>query len=163
MKPKCFLFLLFAFISASNSFAQKQIIVAQDGTGQYKTVQSAFDAIPKNNKKPITIFIKNGIYKEKLYLDSTKRFVTVVGEDKFNTILTYDDHTGKKLPSGEVINTQTSQSFLEGANDFTARDITFQNDAGFSAGQAVAIRILGDRAKFFNCRFVGNQDILFPS
>ena len=163
MKLKRFTFLFPAIFIAFTTFSQKQIIVAQDGSGQYKTVQAAFDAIAKNNKKPITVFIKNGIYKEKLFLDSTKRFITVVGEDKFNTILTYDDHTGKKLPSGEVINTQTSQSFLEAANDFTARNITFQNDAGFNAGQAVAIRILGDKAKFFNCRFLGYQDVLFPS
>lgn len=139
------------------------ITVAQDGSGDYKTVQKAFDAIPSNNHKPFLIFIKDGIYKEKLVLDSTKSFVTLLGEDQFSTILTYDDHTGKRSPQGDTISTYTSQSFLEAACNFTAKNITFQNDAGFSAGQAVAIQITGDKARFFNCRFVGNQDVLFPS
>jgi pectinesterase len=146
-----------------NVFAQKKIIVAKDGSGNYKTVQQALDAITLNNKKPITIFIKNGIYKEKLHLDSTKNFVTVIGEDKFKTILTYDDHTGKVSPKGDTINTRTSASFVVKANNFAAENITFQNDAGFNAGQAVGLESDGDKASFYNCRIVGNQDILFTN
>ena len=146
-----------------NVFAQKKIIVAKDGNGNYKTVQQALDAITLNNKKPITIFIKNGIYKEKLHLDSTKNFITLIGEDKFNTILTYDDHTGKVSPKGDTINTRTSASFVVKANNFAAENITFQNDAGFSAGQAVGLESDGDKASFYNCRIVGNQDILFTN
>ena len=160
MKCKLVIILL---VVCCHSFAQKTITVAQDGTGNYKTVQQAFDVIPLNNKKPVTIFIKSGVYKEKLHLDSSKEFVTVVGEDKFTTILTYDDHSGKLSPRGDTINTYTSESFFEAANNFFAKNISFQNDAGFTAGQAVAIRITGDKAKFINCRFIGNQDVLFAS
>lgn len=145
------------------SFSQKKIVVAQDGSGDYKTVQAAFDAVPINNKTPITIFVKYGIYKEKLHLDSSKSLVTLIGEDKFNTVLTYDDHTGKVSSSGNIINTRTCWSFLIKANDFTAKNITFQNDAGFSAGQAVAVEADGDKNAFFNCRFLGNQDVLFTN
>jgi len=144
-------------------FPQRKMIVAVDGTGDFKTVQQAFNAVPTNNKKPVIIFIRKGVYKEKLNLDSTKRFVTMIGEDKFNTILTYDDHTGKISPKGDTINTYSSASFFMRANDFTASNITFENTAGFTAGQAVAIHIFGDRSSFFNCRFVGNQDVLFAS
>ena len=137
--------------------------VAQDGTGDYKTIQQAFDAVPYRNKKPVTINIKNGIYKEKLLLDSTKDFVTLTGADKFNTILTYNDHTGKLSPKGDTINTRTSWSFKILADNFSASNITFQNDAGFSAGQAVAVESDGDRTRFTNCRFIGNQDVLFTN
>ena len=150
-------------VLALQGFSQKKIIVAQDGTGNYSSVQSAFNAVPYNNRKPITIFIKKGIYKEKLHLDSSKKFVTLIGEDKFNTVLTYDDHTGKITPSGDTINTRTSWSFLISADDFTAKNISFQNDAGFTAGQAVAVESDGDKASFFNCRFVGFQDVLFTN
>ncbi|MEI9945750.1 MAG: pectinesterase family protein [Chitinophagaceae bacterium] len=143
--------------------AQQKIIVSQDGSGNYKTVQAALNAIPLNNKQPIIIYIKNGIYKEKLHLDSSKNFVALTGEDKFNTILTYDDHTGKLSPKGDTINTRTSWSFLIKANNFTAGNITFQNDAGFTAGQAVAVESDGDKAIFKNCRFIGNQDVLFTN
>ena len=145
------------------SFSQKKIVVAQDGSGNFKTVQEAFNAIPVNNKKPIIIFVRNAVYKEKLHLDSSKTFVTLIGEDKFNTILTYDDHTGKVSSNGDTINTRTSRSFLIKANDFTAKNISFQNDAGFTAGQAVAVESDGDKATFFNCRFIGNQDVLFTN
>jgi pectinesterase len=141
----------------------KKIVIAQDGSGNYKTVQEAVNAIPLNNKKPIIIFIKSGIYKEKLYLDSTKNFVTLIGEDKFKTILTYDDHTGKISPGGDTINTRTSASFFMKADNFTAENVTFQNDAGFDAGQAVGLESDGDKASYYNCRMVGNQDILFTN
>ncbi|HYO20874.1 MAG TPA: pectinesterase family protein, partial [Flavisolibacter sp.] len=146
----------------TNKLVASTIIVAQDGSGQYKTVQEAFNAVPANNQKPIVVYVRSGVYREKLFLDSTKSFVTLIGEDKFRTILSYNDHTGKLSPKGDTINTYTSHSFLAAARDFTARNISFENTAGFTAGQAVAIQILGDRAKFINCRFIGNQDVLFP-
>jgi pectinesterase len=160
MKKVLLLVLVFA---SAISTAQIKKTVAQDGSGEYKTVQAALDAIPLNNKKPVIIFIKNGIYKEKLLLESSKNFVTLIGEDKFNTIFTYNDHTGKLSPKGDTINTRTSWSFKILADNFTARNITFQNDAGFTAGQAVAMESDGDRAIFNNCRFIGNQDVLFTN
>jgi pectinesterase len=155
---------LFIFIASSLALnAQRKVVVAKDGSGNFRTVQEAFNAIPANNKKPVTVYVKNGTYKEKLHLDSGKAFVTLIGEDNFNTVLTYDDHTGKVSPKGDTINTRTSSSFLIKANDFTAKNITFENNAGFTAGQAVAVESDGDRAVFDNCRFLGFQDVLFTN
>ena len=145
------------------SLTSKVVTVAQDGSGNYKTVQEALNAVPASNKDKFIIYVRNGVYKEKILLDSTKKFVTLIGEDKFNTILTYNDHTGKISPSGDTINTRTSWSFKILADDFTAKNITFQNDAGFTAGQAVAVESDGDKAFFLNCRFIGNQDVLFTN
>jgi pectinesterase len=153
------IFLLMTF----TGWCQKKIIVSQDGKGNYKTVQAAFDGVPLKNKIPVIIFIRNGIYKEKLHLDSSKNFVTLAGEDKFKTILTYDDHTGKLSAKGDTVNTRSSWSFLINADDFSAHDICFRNDAGFTAGQAVAVESDGDRTIFKNCRFIGNQDVLFTN
>ncbi|MBL0182659.1 MAG: pectin esterase [Chitinophagaceae bacterium] len=161
MKKISFLLLLIFCVLAA--CCQKQITVVQDGSGDYRTVQEAFNAVPYNNKKPVTIIVGEGIYKEKLLLDSTKNFVTLIGANKFTTILTYDDHTGKISPIGDSINTRTSWSFKILADNFTASNITFQNDAGFSAGQAVAVESDGDKAMFNNCRFIGNQDVLFTN
>lgn len=134
--------------------------VAKDGSGDYTTVQAALNAIPFDNIQPDTIYVKNGIYKEKIHLDLSKNFVTLIGEDRFKTILTYDDHTGKVSPSGEMIHTGNSYSFLINGNNFLAKNLTFRNDAGLHAGQAVAVDIKGDKAAFINCRFIGNQDVL---
>ena len=160
MKKALLLTLFVLFVSFS--FGQtRRLTVASDGSGNYKTVKEAIDAIPVNNQTRIVIFIKHGIYKEKLHLDSGKNLVELRGESRFNTILTYDDHPGKVSASGNNINTRSSYSFLINANNFLARDITFRNDAGFSAGQAVAVEAGGDKAVFIDCRFIGNQDILF--
>jgi len=158
------IFVFFIVVSGVlNSPAQTKIIVAQDGSKKYSTVQEAFNSIAIYNTKPVTIYIKDGVYKEKLHLDSGKNFVAIIGEDKFKTILTYDDHTGKVTRNGDTINTKTSSSFLIKADYFTAKNITIQNDAGFNAGQAVALESDGDKAQFYNCRFVGFQDVLFTN
>jgi pectin methylesterase-like acyl-CoA thioesterase/dienelactone hydrolase len=154
-------FLKKVFTKTKESPFPVPIIVSQDGTGDYKTIQEAFNAVPANSRKQTVIHIKKGIYKEKLFLDSTKRNVQLISDDKFNTIITYDDHTGKLAPDGDTINTRTSWTFLIKADNFMAYNITFQNDAGFTAGQAVAVESDGDRARFLDCRFVGNQDVLF--
>lgn len=159
---KKILILLLLGISFSG-FSQTNYTVSQSGSGNFKTVQEALNAVPIHNTKPVTIYIKDGVYHEKLHLDSTKNKVTLIGEDQFKTILTFDDHPGKTTPEGKPVNTQNSYSFLVSADDFHAENITFQNDAGFTAGQAVALEIQGDRAVLKNCRVVGNQDILFLS
>lgn len=143
-------------------YAQR-VVVAQDGSGKYTTVQAALNAIPENNSKPIEIYIKNGIYKEVLTLPSGKDHVTLTGENKDQTILTYNNHTGSISPKGDTINTYTSATFFLQASDFKAVNLTFENSAGFTAGQAVAVFAFGDRLAFDNCRFLGFQDVLFCS
>jgi pectinesterase len=137
------------------------IWVANDGSGDFTKLQDALNAIPKNNKIPVTIYIRKGVYKEKLVLDSSKQFITLKGEDKFQTILTYDDHSNKLAPNGDTINTFTSYSFKQLADNFKAMDLTFENTAGNSAGQAVAMHVMGDKVQFINCRFLGHQDVLY--
>ena len=143
-------------------YSSTLITVAKDGSGNFSTVHEAINSIHEEPGETV-IFIRNGVYKEKILLDSTRKKVTIIGEDKFKTILTFDDHTGKLSPAGDTINTRTSWSFKILANDFTAKNITFQNDAGFTAGQAVAVESDGDKASFFDCRFIGNQDVLFTN
>ena len=135
-------------------------VVAQDGSGQFKTVQEAINAVPDFRKKETVIFIKNGTYKEKLVLPTSKTLVTFLGEDVKKTILTFDDFAQKKNRFGEEIGTTGSSSFFIFASDFTAENITFENAAG-PVGQGVAVRIEGDRVYFKNCRFLGNQDTLY--
>ncbi|MDE3182074.1 MAG: pectin esterase [Bacteroidota bacterium] len=149
------------FVSCQSQ--SKIIVVAHDGSGNFLTVQAAFNSIPKHNKRAVTVFIKDGIYKEKLHLDSTKDFVTIMGEDEFKTILTNDDHTGKVKREGDTVNTRNSYSFVVYGNNFTAKNITIQNNAGFTAGQAVALESDGDKEQYFNCRLLGFQDILFTN
>ncbi|MDX5417817.1 MAG: pectinesterase family protein [Hymenobacteraceae bacterium] len=158
------LYLLLISFCLSFAVAKGQghdFVVAQDGSGDFKTVQEAINAVPDFRKNTTTIFIKNGVYKEKLVLPTSKTMVKLVGEDVQHTILTYDDFASKKNRFGEEMGTTGSTSFFIFGDDFSADNITFENSAG-PVGQAVAVRIDGDRVMFTNCRFLGNQDTLYP-
>lgn len=144
----------------STASAKNKIVVAQDGSGDYRTVQAAINAVPDHSDKTITIFIKNGTYKEKLTLPEAKTHVTMIGESREKTILTYDDFASKPDSAGKNIGTSGSASFFIYGNDFTAVNITFQNSAG-PVGQAVAVRVTGTRVYFQNCAFLGSQDTLY--
>lgn len=136
-------------------------VVAGDGSGDFTTVQAAIDAIPHLRNQRTVVFIKKGIYKEKLMLPPTKTNVTFIGEEVAETILTFDDYASKKNAFGEEIGTSGSSSFFIYGDGFEAKNITFENSSG-PVGQAVAVRIDGDRVKFENCRFLGFQDTLYP-
>lgn len=136
-------------------------IVAQDGSGDFRTLQDAFNAVPDFRKKQTRILLRKGVYKEKLTLATSKTNVRLMGEDLTRTVVTYDDYASKKNRFGEEMGTTGSSSFFVFADDFHAENITFENSAG-PVGQAVAVRIAGDRVMFQHCRFLGHQDTLYP-
>lgn len=148
------------FLVTVKTFAQYDFVVAADGSGDFTTVQAAFNAVPDFRQNVTTILVKKGVYKEKLTLATSKTKVRLVGEEVSATILTYDDFAAKKNSFGEAIGTTGSSSFFIFADDFVAENITFENSAG-PVGQAVAVRISGDRVQFINCRFLGFQDTLY--
>jgi PelA/Pel-15E family pectate lyase len=130
------------------------IVVAADGSGDFRTVQQAVDNVSDNNTRRVVIHIKPGIYREQIRVGPTKRFVTFRGEDPRTTILTY------RLSALEAGNTRLAFSTFVNANDFHAENVTFENSFG-TGSQAVALFVDGDRAEFRNCRFLGWQDTLF--
>jgi PelA/Pel-15E family pectate lyase len=132
--------------------AKGQIVVAADGSGDFKTVQQAVDHVPENNNLPVVIHIKRGIYREQVRV--TKRYLTFRGEDPTNTVLTY------RLSALQAGTTRLAFSTLINANDFHAENLTFENSFG-TGSQAVALFVDADRASFKNCRFLGWQDTLF--
>ncbi|MDP9959327.1 pectinesterase family protein [Chryseobacterium lathyri] len=138
----------------------KIIIVSKDGKGNFTTVQQAIDAIENNSETRTKILIKAGIYKEKIIIPDTKGPICIEGENPENTIITYDDYASKKNSEGKDIGTTGSSTVFIYSNDFTAKNISFENSSG-RVGQAVAVLTSGDRITFENCRFLGNQDTLY--
>ena len=139
---------------------QTDITVALDGSGQFKSVQDAIMSVPAGSPtNHVVIHIKPGTYKELIYIQHEKRFFHLVGEDAAKTILTYDLNANIVGPNGKPIGTFRTPSTLIDADDFTAENITFENSAG-PVGQALAIRVDGDRATFRRCRFLGWQDTI---
>jgi len=155
------LFFLVAFSFTTKATAIKpDFTVAADGSGNFKTVQEAINAVPDFRNKTTIIFIKKGIYKEKLILAASKKHVKFIGESLNETILTYDDYAQKKNTFGEEKGTSGSSSFYIYGEGFNAENITFQNSSG-PVGQAVAVWAGGDKSVFINCRFLGFQDTLY--
>ena len=142
---------------------QTRMVVAQDGTGDFRSVQAALDAIPYGDGRIHEVYIRNGVYSEVVTVDARKHRIRLIGEDPLRTILRYDNHAGTRLPNGDTLNTWTCASTFIYGDDFNAENITFRNDAGFTAGQAVALRVEGNRASFVRCRMTGFQDVLFLS
>ncbi|WP_258099813.1 pectinesterase family protein [Marinoscillum pacificum] len=160
-----FLAILFISLTGLAQGQSKQsaydFVVAADGTGDFTKVQDAIDAVPHLRKTRTYILIKPGVYKEKLSLPATKTNISFIGEDALRTMLTYDDYASKKNAFGEEMGTSGSTSFFIYGDGFEAENITFENSSG-PVGQAVAVRVDGDKVKFTNCRFLGHQDTLYP-
>ncbi len=134
---------------------QHDLVVAKDGSGDYKYIQDAIDAVRVYLPKRITIRIKKGIYKEKINVPSTLSNITFVGEE--GTIISYDDFSGK----GKM-DTFDSYTMRVMGNDIVLENLVIENTAG-KVGQAVALHIEGDRCLIRKCKLLGNQDTIFAS
>jgi pectinesterase len=140
-----------------------EVIVAQDGSGQFTNVQDAIMSVPMGYAtNPVVIRIKPGIYKERIYVQREKRFFHLRGDVAEKTVLTFDLNANIVSAEGKPIGTFRTPSTLIDAEDFTAENLTFENSAG-PVGQALAIRLDGDRAVFHNCRFLGWQDTILAN
>lgn len=150
------------FAQTSKSKKSKyNFVVAQDGSGDYKTVQEAFNAVPKLKTERTVIFVKKGTYKEVITLEADKNNVTLIGEDVDKVVITYDNYSSKINPvTNKGYGTSGSSSCFIIGNGFYAKNITFENASG-PLGQALAINIQGDKAIFKNCKFLGFQDTMY--
>ncbi|KAL2335484.1 hypothetical protein Fmac_016697 [Flemingia macrophylla] len=141
------------------------LTVSQDGTGQYRTVQEAIDAVPLRNTRRTLIQVSPGSYRQPLHVPKTKNFITLLGLCPEDTLLTWNN-TATSInhhKDGRVIGTGTfgcGSTIVEGG-DFIAENITFQNSSPEGSGQAVAVRVSADRCAFYSCRFLGWQDTLY--
>ncbi|KAK8934900.1 Pectinesterase PPME1 [Platanthera zijinensis] len=144
-------------------YAEKRrrvITVRQDGNGDFSTISGAIASVPENNRRRVVIRIGPGIYREKVKIEQTKPFITFSGGNRRHAmpVITYD---GTAAMNG----TFNSGTVIVESNYFIASNIIFENTAprpvmGEKGGQAVALRISGDKAAFYGCRFLGFQDTL---
>ena len=135
------------------------ITVAKDNSGDFNSIQQAVDSIPAGT--PETIYIKKGIYKERV--EVRKNNISFVGESTDDTIITESYYARMIMPDGSKRGTFRSYTFFVYADNFTASNLTFENAAGFGDefGQAIAVYAEGDNITFRNCKILGHQDTLF--
>jgi pectinesterase len=160
-------FALLLFVGLNAQPYPKEITVAQDGTGNYTTIQAAVDALRAYSPEHNIIHIKKGVYHEKVTVPAWVNNVTFLGEDKDSTIIVWEDYSGKFFSKDTVSNKKKMNTFntytvyVQG-NDVTLENLTIKNAAG-RVGQAVALHVDGDRVLIRNCNLLGNQDTLLAA
>ena len=155
------LFSLISLIAANKYDNPDTIVVARDGTGEFRTIDEAIEVCRAFMEYQKVIYVKNGVYKEKLIVPSWLTNITICGEDRDKTIITYDDHANLRLEGTErkmgTFRTYTLK--IEGTN-ITIKNITIENNAA-KLGQAVCIHTEGDNLTFENCRILGTPDTIY--
>ena len=153
--------LFFSHIMAKSYDNPDTIVVARDGTGEFRTVSEALEVCRAFMDYHKVIYIKKGTYKEKVIIPQWLQNIELCGEDRDATIITYDDHANVVFPpTGKGMTTFRTYTLKVEANDITLRNLTIENNAA-RLGQAVALHTEGDRLLFVNCRFLGNQDTVY--
>ena len=148
--------------SAANKYDNPDtLVVARDGTGEFRNVDDAIEVCRAFMDYHKVIFVKKGVYKEKLIIPSWLTNIEICGEDRDNTVITWDDHANIKTqerPNGMgTFRTYTLK--IEGSH-ITLKNITVENNSA-RLGQAVALHTEGDCLTFVNCRFLGHQDTVY--
>jgi pectinesterase len=151
----------FTLHAASKYDNPDTIVVARDGTGEFRTVDEAIEACRAFMDYHKVIYVKKGTYKEKLIIPSWLTNIEICGEDRDNTVITYDDHANIKTadrPKG--MGTFRTYTLKVEGNSIVIKNITIENNSA-RLGQAVALHTEGDRLVFINCRFLGHQDTIY--
>ncbi|GHD99948.1 pectinesterase [Streptomyces alanosinicus] len=150
------------------SWATTTLTVARDGSGRYRTVQAAVDAVPVGNRARVVISIKPGTYRETVKVPANKPHITIqgTGTSRNDTVIVYDNASGTRKPDGSgTYGTGGSATVAVDADDFQARDLTISNDFDERAHQdiaqqAVALRTGGDKEFLDSVIVSGDQDTL---
>ena len=137
------------------------IVVDAQGTGQFCTIAEAIEVCRAFMDYHKVIYVKNGIYKEKLIIPQWLQNIEICGESKEGTVITFDDHANVPRPeTGLPMGTFRTYTLKIEGNDIMLKNLTVQNNSA-RLGQAVALHTEGDRLVFINCRFIGHQDTIY--
>jgi pectinesterase len=141
--------------------AAADAVVAKDGTGQYTSIQAAVSAAAdrKPDEPRWRILVKAGTYEERVYVQRERGYITLVGEDAETTVLTYNLNANLPGPDNLPIGTFRTPTLQVDGDGFEVENLTIANSAG-PVGQALALRVDGDRVAFRRCRFLGWQDTI---
>jgi pectinesterase len=157
-------FLLVA-VSLSAAAPPPDAIVAADGTGQYTSLQEAISKAPLSTDSAATrwvILVRPGTYHERIYVQRERGRIHVVGEDAATTVITFGLHANLPGEDGKPIGTFRTPTVQIDGDGMVWENLTIANSAG-PVGQALALRVDGDRVVFRHCRFLGWQDTILAN
>ncbi|CAN6549638.1 unnamed protein product [Malus baccata var. baccata] len=145
-------------LQSISSGPNADMVVAQDGSGNYKSISEAVDAAYKlqgGATKRFVIHVKAGVYRENIEIKKTMKNIMFIGDGIDATIVTGNEN----VQDGST--TYRSATFGATGDGFIAQDMTFENTAGPQKYQAVALRSGSDHSVFYRCSFKGYQDTLY--
>ena len=140
--------------------AADTIIVARDGSGKFTSIQKAIEDARSYPLKPVVIYIKKGVYNEQVRIPAWNPDITLVGEDRNQTIIRFGSYFGQ-VDKGRNSTFYTSTLSVE-AEHVVCRHLTIENTAG-PVGQAIALSVSADRCLIDDCTIKGNQDTFFAT
>nr|DAD23307.1 TPA_asm: hypothetical protein HUJ06_024770 [Nelumbo nucifera] len=141
--------------ASSSTEIQPDVVVAKDGSGNFRTVQEAVASAPDDGKSRYVIYVKKGTYKENVEIGKRKKNVMLAGDGMNSTIIT------GSLNVDDGLTTFNSATVAAVGDGFIAQDICFQNTAGPQKHQAVALRVGADQSVINRCRIDAYQNTLY--
>ncbi|MBQ2403338.1 MAG: pectin esterase [Prevotella sp.] len=149
-------------VNAANKYDNPDtLFVSRDGTCEFRNISDAIEVCRAYMTYHKVIFVKKGVYKEKIIVPTWLTNIEICGEDRENTIITWDDHANIVDPHlGRKLTTFRTYTVLVQGSNITFKNITIDNNAA-RLGQAVALHTEGDKCAFINCKLLGNQDTVF--
>ncbi|MFD9473780.1 pectinesterase family protein [Streptomyces goshikiensis] len=149
--------------------AATTLTVAKDGSGTYKTVQAAVDAVPVGNPSRVVISVKPGTYRELVNVPANKPHVTIqgAGASRKDTVIVYGNAAGTRKPDGSgTYGTPGSATVAVRSDDSQLRNLSVSNDFNEAANQsleghqAVALLTAADKIVLDGVIVTGDQDTL---
>lgn len=140
-------------LRASLNDVVADVVVAQDGSGNFKTITEAINAAPAKSSKRYVIKVRKGTYKENVQV--SKQNIMLIGEGMEVTVVT----GSRNVIDGST--TFNSATFAAVGKGFMAQDMAFVNIAGPAKQQAVALRVGSDQSVLYRCKIAGYQDTLY--
>ncbi|MGC4093486.1 MAG: pectinesterase family protein [Polyangiaceae bacterium] len=137
-----------------------KLSVALDASGDFCSVQGALDFVPTLSSTPVTVQLKNGVYRE-IVMAANKSHLTLRGEDRKNTIIAYANNDNQQVLLGTKWRAMTH---WENVSDLLIENLTLHNLTDVSGGkgnQAEALRIEpGERVTVRHVDVLSLQDTL---
>ncbi|CAL4930581.1 unnamed protein product [Urochloa decumbens] len=134
---------------------EPDVTVANDGSGDFKSINAALAKVPTKSATPYVMYVKAGTYKEYVSVPRNVTNLVMIGDGATETVI-----TGSKSFTMNITTKDTATMEVIG-NGFLMRGIGVENTAGAENHQAVALRVQSDMSAFYECRFDGYQDTLY--
>ncbi|MCK9208348.1 MAG: pectinesterase family protein [Salinivirgaceae bacterium] len=141
-----FIRLLFVVFPIAADGSSNPIQVAKDGSGDFTTIQRAIESLPMYCYERVVIFVKKGVYNEKIRID--RDYITLVGESRENTRIEYNQLRDDWNKNPDAIGPAVVNIF---ADDVILKNLTIENTQPEVVPHAFAIYGTGTRTILKNC------------